>query len=323
MLKLSRPLTALLLAVALVAFTALSGRADAVLRVGYQKSSTLYAQKADGTLEKALAKEGIKVEWKEFTSGPPLLAALAGGSLDFGEVGDAPGIFAQAADAPVRYVGYLHASPHSVGILVPKGSKIATVADLKGKKVAWAQGSSAHFFLAKALQKAGLGLADVTPVYLQPPEARVAFDSGTVDAWAIWDPFLSAAEVASNAKLIVDGTGLVPFYGFYFGSLAFLNADASTPINAKKLLPILFAQANDFASRVGQDHEKTAQLYSQQLGLPIEVARLFEKRKERYGAYPVNADAIASQQEAADIFYAQGIIKKPVKVGDYVWAQKP
>ena len=98
MLKSPHFLATSFLAGALLALTALSGRADAVLRVGYQKSSTLFAQKADGSFEKALAKEGIKVEWKEFTSGPPLLAALAGGSLDFGEVGDAPGIFAQAAD---------------------------------------------------------------------------------------------------------------------------------------------------------------------------------------------------------------------------------
>ncbi|WP_157895113.1 aliphatic sulfonate ABC transporter substrate-binding protein [Verrucomicrobium sp. GAS474] len=297
-----------------MALTTAQGWSETVLRVGYQKSSTLFAQKADGTFEKALAKEGVKVEWKEFTSGPPLLAALAGGSLDFGEVGDAPGIFAQAADAPIRYVGYLHASPHSVGILVPKNSTITSVAQLKGKKVAWAQGSSAHFFLAKALQKGGLALADVTPVYLQPPEARVAFDSGSVDAWAIWDPFFSAAEVGSHGKLIVDGEGLVPFYGFYFASTAFLDGDG------KKLLPAIFAEANAFAARVGQDHEKTAQLYAQQLGLPIEVARLFEKRKERYGAYPIDAAAIASQQEAADLFFAQGIIKKPVKIGDYVWA---
>ncbi|HEY8966852.1 MAG TPA: aliphatic sulfonate ABC transporter substrate-binding protein [Candidatus Methylacidiphilales bacterium] len=300
-------------ALSLVLAGASSLRAETVLRVGYQKSSTLFLQKADGSFERALAKQGVKVEWKEFTSGPPLLAALAGGSLDFGEVGDAPGIFAQAADAPVRYVGYLHASPHSVGVLVPKGSKIATLADLKGKKIAWAQGSSAHFFLGKVLQKAGLGLADVTPVYLQPPEARVAFDSGTVDAWAIWDPFLTAAELGSHAKLLVDGEGLIPFYGFYFASTAWLAGDG------KKFLPVFFEEANALVQRVDQDHAGTAKLYAQFLGLPPDVAALYEKRKERYGAYPITPEVIASQQEAADLFYAQGIIKKPVKVADYVW----
>ncbi len=114
---------------------------------------------------------------------------------------------------------------------------------------------------------------------------------------------------------------MIPFYGFYFASTAFLDADG--PISGKKLLPLFFAESNALAARVAQDNEKTAQLYSQQLGLPIEIARLYEKRKERYGAYPITPEVIASQQEAADLFYAQGIIKKPVKVGDYVWTPKP
>jgi sulfonate transport system substrate-binding protein len=286
------------------------GENNSTLRIGYQKASIL--QKGLPELEKKLLDRGITVEWKEFTSGPPLLAALAGGSIDVGEVGDAPGIFAQAADAPIRYVAYLNSSPHSVGILLPNNSSIKSVSDLKGKKVGFVQGSSAHLFFAKLLQKNGLSLSDITPVYLQPPDARISFNSGNLDAWAIWDPFLSSTEITSHARLLADGVDILPAYGFYFASQKFIEG------NGQWILPILFEEANAIGAKRLKDHEKTALLYSEQLGLPIDVARLYEKNKTRYGAYPLTAEVIASQQDAAGLFLAQDLIKKPIKISDYI-----
>jgi sulfonate transport system substrate-binding protein len=113
------------------------------LRVGFQKGEpTLVAAKQNRSLETALAPLGVEVEWLEFPFGPPMLEAMRVGSIDFGGVGDTPPIFAQAAHADLLYVAALPAGASA--LLLPPGSKLQSLQDLKGKKLAFARGSSAH-----------------------------------------------------------------------------------------------------------------------------------------------------------------------------------
>jgi sulfonate transport system substrate-binding protein len=189
-----------------------------VVRIGYQKYGKLVLLKSKGTLEPKLAADGYKVVWTEFPSGPPLLEALNVGAIDFGNTGEAPPIFAQAAGAPIQYVAYEPPAPKGEAILVPKDSPLKSVADLKGKKVALNKGSNVHYLLVKALEKAGVKYSEVEPVFLAPADARAAFERGAVDAWVIWDPFQAAAEAATGARTLADGTGIVANYQFYFAS---------------------------------------------------------------------------------------------------------
>ena len=73
---------------------------EKVVRIGFQKYGKLVLLKSKGTLEEKLKSSGYKVVWTEFPSGPPLLEALNVGAIDFGNTGEAPPIFAQAAGAP-------------------------------------------------------------------------------------------------------------------------------------------------------------------------------------------------------------------------------
>lgn len=158
---------------------------DKVVRIGYQKYGKLVLLKSKGTLEPKLAADGYKVVWTEFPSGPPLLEALNIGAIDFGNTGEAPPIFAQAAGAPIQYVAYEPPAPKGEAILVPKDSPLKSVADLKGKKVALNKGSNVHYLLVKALEKAGVKYSEIEPVFLAPADARAAFERGAVDAWVI------------------------------------------------------------------------------------------------------------------------------------------
>jgi len=106
---------------------------DKVVRIGFQKYGKLVLLKSKGTLEGKLKAAGYQVVWTEFPSGPPLLEALNVGAIDFGNTGEAPPVFAQAAGAPIQYVAYEPPAPKGEAILVPKDSKLASVADLKGK----------------------------------------------------------------------------------------------------------------------------------------------------------------------------------------------
>src|SRR5881392_4140690 len=195
---------------------------EKVVRIGFQKYGKLVLLKSKGTLEEKLKAVGYKVVWTEFPSGPPLLEALNVGAIDFGNTGEAPPIFAQAAGAPIQYVAYEPPAPKGEAILVPKDSKLNSVADLKGKKVALNKGSNVHYLLVKALEKAGLKYTDIQPVFLAPADALAAFTRGSVDAWVIWDPYEAAAEASTGARILADGTGLVANHQFYFSSKKFL-----------------------------------------------------------------------------------------------------
>src|SRR6201747_1208276 len=191
---------------------------DRVVRIGFQKYGKLVLLKGKGSLEAKLAPLGYKVVWTEFPSGPPLLEALNVGAIDFGIAGETPPIFAQAAGAPLVYLAYDPPASQGEAILVPKDSPLKSVADLKGKKVALNKGSNVHYLLVKALEKAGVKYEDITPAFLAPADARAAFESGAVDAWSIWDPYQSAADITLGAKTLTDATGLVPNTQFYLSS---------------------------------------------------------------------------------------------------------
>src|ERR1700761_2685894 len=196
-----------LLAVAVLSMsTALAGVGasygqDKVVRIDYQKYGKLVLLKGKGSLEEKLKPLGYKVVWTEFPSGPPLLEAMNVGALDFGVTGETPPIFAQAAGAPLVYLAYDPPAPQGEAILVPKDSPLKSVADLKGKKVAFNKGSNVHYLLVKALEKAGLNYTDITPTFLAPADARAAFERGAVDAWVIWDPYQAAAETSLQARV--------------------------------------------------------------------------------------------------------------------------
>ncbi|MBV9654236.1 MAG: aliphatic sulfonate ABC transporter substrate-binding protein, partial [Acetobacteraceae bacterium] len=188
-----------------------AARADnRIVRIGIQKAVTFNIVRGSGALERALAASNVSVVWKEFPGGPQMLEALNVGAIDFATTGEAPPIFAQAAGAPLLYVGAQPSAPKGEAIIVPSDSPLHALGDLKGKRVALNKGSNVHYLLVRALASVGLTPSDIRPIYLPPADARAAFEQGSVDAWVIWDPFLAAARAATGARVLADGTGLVP-----------------------------------------------------------------------------------------------------------------
>ena len=283
-------------------------KGEAQVRIGYQKYGTLTLLKGRGTLEKRLAEQGVGVKWTEFPAGPVLLEGLNVGSIDFGTVGEAPPIFAQAAGANLVYVGNEPASPASEAIVVPKGSGLRTLADLKGKKVALNKGSNVHYLLLKALEKAGVAYADIQPVFLPPADARAAFERGSVDAWAIWDPFLAAAEKQLGARVLADGKGLVANYQFYLASRTYAEKNP-------EILRIVLDEVAKVDDWGRNNPDEVATILAAQTGLSKDVVALAASRYA-YGVKPVSVDVIASQQRVADAFSSLKLIPKPIVVKD-------
>jgi len=284
---------------------ALAQKAPRTLRIGYQKG-WLSILKGRGTLEKELSTLGVNVTWTEFNAGPVQLEALNVGSIDFGDVGEAPPIFAQAAGAPLVYAGATVPRPHLEAILVPKGSAIKTVADLKGKKVAYNKGSNVQYFLAKLLEKQGLKYTDVQHIHLPPPDARAAFQKGAVDAWIIWDPFLAAAQKTLDAQILVDGKGLVNNRQYYFTSRDFVTKNAD-------VLKIAIRQINDIDTWASKNKSVASKELSQVLGLDVSITDLYLSRAD-YGTAAVNSAILAEQQSIADTFFELKLIPKKLNL---------
>lgn len=279
--------------------------APRVLRVGHQKG-WLSILKGRGTLEKRLAPLGVSVTWTEFNAGPVQLEALNVGSIDFGDVGEAPPIFAQAAGAPLVYAGATVPRPHLEALIVPKGSPIKAVTDLKGKKIALNKGSNVHYFLVKLLAKHGLKYSDVQPTFLPPPDARAAFQQGAVDAWLIWDPFLAAAQKQLDAQLLVDATGIVKNRGYYFTSRDFATKNTD-------VLRIAIQEINAIDTWIGKNQPAAAAELSSVLGLDKSITELYLSRAA-YGTAAVTREILAEQQEIADTFFELKLIPKKLNL---------
>jgi len=279
--------------------------APRVLRVGHQKG-WLSILKGRGTLEKRLAPLGVKVTWTEFNAGPVQLEALNVGSIDFGDVGEAPPIFAQAAGAPLVYAGATVPRPALEAVVVPKDSPIRSVADLKGKRVAYNKGSNVQYFLVKLLEKHGLKYADVQSVFLAPADARAAFERGAIDAWIIWDPFLAAAQKQLDARLLADATGVVNNRAYYFTSRDFATRNAD-------VLRIAIEEVNAIDTWASRNKDAAAAELSAVLGLDKSITALYLNRA-RFGTAPVTREILAEQQAIADTFFDLRLIPKKLNL---------
>lgn len=254
---------------------------EKVVRMGNQKVGAYALMKARGILEERLKPLGFTVTWKEFPSGPQLLEGVKAGAVDFAHSGDAPPIFAQAAGAPLLYIGHEPAAPKGEAIIVLKDSPIKTDADLKGKKIALNKGSNVHYLLVRALEKAGLKYTDVELAYLPPAGGRAAFEKVEVDAWVIWEPYRTAAEMSLSARTVADGTDLVSNYEFFFTTKTFAEAHP-------EIIDVVLGAARDVYAEAAKDIRGTAKIFSASAGFPERVMELALSHRT-FGILPISS----------------------------------
>ena len=281
-----------------------------VVRIVRSKQLTALAVlEKKGTLEKRLGALGYKVEWPEFAAGPQQLEALNANGLDIASTAESPPVFSQAAGVPLVYLAANSSDGRAVSLLVPPNSPVKRFKDLKGKKVAFQKASIGHYLTVRAAEKEGLKLADVTSVFLAPPDANAAFSQGKVDAWFIWEPFVTRNVQNKVGRVLLDGgNGLRDTNNFY-----------ST--NRK------FYQENPQVIKIFLEELQKAQVWSKKN--PKEIAQLLtsatqldaatlEKMHDKYdfALVPINEKVIKKQQDVADKWYSLGLIPKKVNVRD-------
>jgi sulfonate transport system substrate-binding protein len=269
----------------------------AVLKVGSQKGGTKALMTASG----ALAGAPYKVEWSEFAAAQPLLEAIAAGAVDVGAVGDAPFLFAFAGGTPIKAVQASKASGGGSGtqILVQGRSPIRSAADLRGRKIATGRGSIGHYVLLRVLEREGIRPAEASIVFLSPGDAKAAFSSGSIDAWATWGAFVALAR-ADGARSLADGKGILSGYGF----------DVAGPRAIANKRP----QLEDFLRRlarakrwVAEHKAEYAAVLSRETGLALDITA-YTVSNTRGEPVPIDAAVLAEEQRTLEGFRAAGAL---------------
>jgi aliphatic sulfonates family ABC transporter substrate-binding protein len=285
-------------------------RAGSVLRMGFQKGEPiLIALKAAKTLESALAPLGFDVTWTEFQFGPPMMEAMRVGSIDVGAVGDTPPIFAQAARGNLVYIAGQRAGAQ--GVLLPAGSKIQTLADLKGKKLAFGRGSSAHSLALKVLEKAGLRYDEIEPVYLGPADAGAAFERGAIDAWSICDPYFALFETRAGARTLITDSEVGGQNSFFMARSGFVHDNPAVTAKVVDTFISAGAWARAHRSDLADQLAASTGMSRDAVGRAVDRAP-FEVKFMDQGL-------IDSQQQVADRFRALNLIPLDIRVASTVW----
>ena len=285
----------------------------AVINIGHQSGTPgLNLLKARGLLEKRLTPQGIKVKWISFQGGPPMMEAMAANSVDIGNVGNLPPVFAQAGGNPIVYVAATGSNAGAQAIIIPSDSPIKTLADLKGKKLAIQKGTALQYFVLKALASAKLTLNDIQPVYLTIPDSTTAFEGGNIDALPISDPYLASRELDGTARVLVRGSDVAPQRSFYIATENFTK-------NYPDLVKVILEEQRNVEEWAKANSHEVAKLLAAQTKYKPEAWEFSLKQRPYFGVFDMKDEFVAEQQQVVDLFYSQKLIPKSFQVKDAIW----
>jgi sulfonate transport system substrate-binding protein len=272
--------------------------------------------KGEGDTEVLFRTAGIQtasfqVQYIHFESGQLVVEAMNGGAVDYGGMSEIPPVFAAAsATQSFRQIAVSHGDVNNQVVLVPQGSRIESLADLKGKRVGYVRATTSQYFLIRMLQSVGLTWADITPVALGVSDGAAAFSSGRLDAWAIYGFPIQRAMATQGARILKTALGFLS--GNYLVS-AHVDALADP---AKSDLIGRYLRVTKLAYAWAATHQdQWARVVAANIGVPLaDVQDQFRRRSDFASLRPVSGAAIASQQAVADVFASQKLIPKAVDV---------
>ncbi|WP_176043580.1 ABC transporter substrate-binding protein [Burkholderia vietnamiensis] len=273
-----------------------------LLRAGDQKGGLRALLEAAGELNGV----AYDIAWTEFPAAAPLAEALNAAAVDCGPIGDAPVIFALASGARLKVIGANRSDPYGTAVLVRPDAALKDTADLKGKRIGTTRGSIGHFVTLKALDAAGLPPDAVSFRFLPPADTMLALATGSIDAWATWEPYTALAETSGRARVLVNGRGL-------WSGLSYIAA-TDAAIAAKRDVLRDFVQRVVRAQAWSYRHvDAYSATLARIIGIPPAPAKLqFERRNTRW--QPIDATVIAQQQRTADFYLKAGLLREPLDV---------
>ncbi|VVO16207.1 ABC transporter substrate-binding protein [Pseudomonas fluorescens] len=287
------------------AFAQANRFSDLTLGVATYRGQDSYFTEDAGT-----AHTPYKVDYSEFAGGNLIVEALASGSLDVGGMSEIPPIFSIQSHRQPRLIAVLQGDVNNQVFLIPKDSNLESVAQLRGKRVGYVRSTTSHYFLIKALKEQGLTLKDITPVALTPQDGFSAFQSGQLDAWVIYGVFIQLAKFRSGARVLKTALGYLS--GNYL--IAARPAALEDPLRKQAIQDYLQRQARTL-EWINDNPEPWAAKSAQLLGVDKAVfLDMYNSRSQASKIIAVNDQAIASQQEVADLFFDAGVLSERLDV---------
>lgn len=278
-----------------------------VLRIGDQNYYNVRASvEASGVLEGA----PYTVDWKHFQSAAPVAEALEAGAVDLGFLGDSGFIFLAAKGAPVKLIGVSRQNPDTIALLVPKDSTAKSIEDLKGKKVAYWPGAWSQQLTLRALEKAGLPHDYVEFVKLMPIDAAAAFPRGSIDAFPVWEPYISQQTLFSGAKPLLTARDLMP-------GLSSIAANANSIEPKRAAIADFLGRLQKARAWVEANKETYADLWAKKANLDPSVSRNWIGHANMTVG-PVDESAARDYQETADFLVETGALAKKLDTSSIV-----
>ncbi|EIZ78160.1 ABC-type transport system periplasmic component [Novosphingobium sp. Rr 2-17] len=256
-------------------------------------------------------KPAFPVTYSEFQSGHLVVEAFNSGSLDFGGTSEIPPVFAAASTVQsFRQIAVLRGDVNNQVVLVPKGSSIKTLADLKGKRVGYVRATTSQYFLIRMLSSVGLGWADIEPVAMTVPDGAAAFSRGSLDAWAIYGFPIQRALATEGARVLKTALGFLS--GNYIMSA---HVDAIADKQKSEWIASYLGLLQQAYHWARENKDRWADIVAAEIGVEVAYVRdQFHNRSADFELRPVTSEAIRSQQEVADVFTQAGLIPKHVDV---------
>jgi sulfonate transport system substrate-binding protein len=303
----------------------MSDNAQRTIRVGVHPSNpSLFALRRRGILEETLEPLGASVEWTDYPSGLETVGLLKEDRIDVGGTGATPPLTLQAEGVGVVYIAASDPRPAHGKLVVRKDSEIDSVADLRGRKVALAQGSYQTILLAVALDQADLKFDDVERVDTATADAksdsargRTLLEAGEVDAWIGGDPDLLAAERAGTVRELVPTETVMSNRSVWFGSLAFAQQNPD-------LIDAFVAALQKVDAWIEKNPAEAGAFFAEHTPGELGAAEWEQALSRRpWGPRHIGEGFIAEQQRAADLLARQGIIAREIDIRDAVVEPSP
>ncbi|BEU99926.1 ABC transporter substrate-binding protein [Novosphingobium olei] len=253
----------------------------------------------------------IPLAWSEFESGHLVVEAFNSGAVDFGGMSEIPPVFAAASSVQsFRQIGVYHGDVNNQAVLVPKGSTIASLRDLKGKRVGYVRATTTQYFLIRMLESVGLTWADITPIAMTVADGAAAFGQGGLDAWAIYGFPIQRAMAHDGARILSTALGFLS--GNYI--IAAHKDAIEDPVRHDWIARYLALVRKGYAWAAA-NQDPWAEVVAGSIGVPVEQVRdQFRRKSASFELRPVDDKAIASQQQVADVFSSAGLIPRKVDV---------
>lgn len=313
--RVTRGKSIITIAFILVLFLLVTGCAQAggkqkEIKIGYQKGATLLTLKENETFINELEQEGYTVTWSEFNTGSSILEALNAGSIDLANAGDLPALFALAKGSDFQFIASEPDAPGTEGIIVHPDAGIERLEDLKGKRVAFNQASISQYLTIKALDTVDLTVDDIIPVHLDPSDASIAFEKGDVDAWVVWDPYMTVAENSGNT-ILQTAEDIVVYRSFYLSSPTMTKEHPEA-------VAIYLKYIQDIGNTINQDQTDAAELMEEVTKVPAATWEIALKRKSLQTEYMGEATVHDLEMQAEDLL-EMGLIDTPISFEGKVW----